>query len=175
MLAGFLRAGQGSLLGRQWHLEQGLAIMRGGTCAHAGESTCLILGYLAFATAWYAFLNVNSGRFQKRPIGRSQPGIFPTDGDRSDSAGCFTAVWGREAVPGPAPTCARILQPCVEICKAMGSCGSVPTRLPLGSFIYGTGSSIWAASILKNRCGSARVATTVQPLGCLLEYSRCSW
>lgn len=119
-LAGFLLAALGSMVGRQWRLEQGRALMQQGLSL-LREAQPPDTEMSAFAMAWYAFLNVMSGAFDEAGSAAEESlACYPHTGDQWTQAGALRLVGAALLYKGQLQRAQAYLDECVEVCKSIG-------------------------------------------------------
>jgi predicted ATPase len=120
VLAGFVRAAQGSLLARQWKLARGRELMEEGVrLLLAAEPTDP--EKTAFALAWFAFLLVMRGKYiEAVQLAQESLAYFPQTGDRWTQAGALRLLGAASLYQGQLQRAQEYLDQCVEVCKAIG-------------------------------------------------------
>jgi tetratricopeptide (TPR) repeat protein len=120
VLTGFLCAAEGSLLARQWHLEQGrekmeqgLNLLRKADPADPEKT--------AFALAWFAFLHVLHGQYPEA-VRAAQESLeyYAQTGDRWTQSGALRFLGAAALYQGQLRRAEEYLNQCVAVCKSIG-------------------------------------------------------
>ena len=119
-MTGFLYAAEGSLLARQWHLNEGRALMlQGLTLLRSAQP--FDSEKTAFALAWFSLLNIMSGKYpEAEAVAQESLSHFAQTGDRWTQAAALRLMGASALYRGEIQRAQEYLNQCVAACKVIG-------------------------------------------------------